>query len=118
MLLVTCYVEVVFNLAANDHPNLANKSKVMITLEMERKKERKTPEANEKMKMSCLEVGFEPTTLCTLESTCNPIIKLTPLSCAWVGVSWSPSFRNSALYSNFLDDSNIISDLNNREECL
>ena len=32
---------------------------------MERKKERKTPEANEKMKNELRQVGFEPTTLCT-----------------------------------------------------
>ena len=35
------------------------------TCEMERKKERKTPEANEKMKNELPQVGFEPTTLCT-----------------------------------------------------
>ena len=31
----------------------------------ERKKERKTPDANEKMKNELPQVGFEPTTLCT-----------------------------------------------------
>ena len=37
----------------------------MITLEMERKKERQTPEAMKKMKNELPQVGFEPTTLCT-----------------------------------------------------
>ena len=35
----------------------------------ERKKERKTPDANEKMKNELPQVGFEPTTLCTPDHT-------------------------------------------------
>ena len=36
-----------------------------MTLEMGKKERKKDTRGNEKMKMSCPQVGFEPTTLCT-----------------------------------------------------